>query len=394
MNRRFITWEILDKQEAKRPKGYRAEIEALILDRDERGFHLDTNDPRYGKLVLKYRNHPPASAPVTGGPAPCVHRGDFKRKVGCVDCSGKARIKSYACDVHGECTLAKKTAEVSAVCGGCKDYLDKLVAMPVPLYTDDGDAVNLNNHYRGRSCFLICGGPSFAGLDHEPLKRPGILTMGLNNSVRTFRPNLWTHVDGSDHFIRSIYLDPSITKFIAWPLRHQKVFDNNRWKWTDTTLSQVPNTFYYKRNACFIPGRFLHEDTICWGNSKENGGTRSVMLPAFRLLQTLGIKRIYLLGCDFSMDKDHTYHFDQDRANGSVSGNNATYRRLNDWFAQLRPRLEEAGITTFNCNSASRLEAFDHMAYSEAISNAMAEFDFIDVTTERTLGLYDRKKTP
>jgi hypothetical protein len=28
-------------------------------------------------------------------------------------------------------------------------------------------------------------------LDHGQLRQPGLLTMGLNNSVKTFRPNLW-----------------------------------------------------------------------------------------------------------------------------------------------------------------------------------------------------------
>jgi len=67
--------------------------------------------------------------------------------------------------------------------------------------------------YPGHSCFLLCGGPSFAGLDHGPLMQPGVLTIGVNNAVRSFRPQLWVGVDPPEHFIRSIWLDPTMMKF-------------------------------------------------------------------------------------------------------------------------------------------------------------------------------------
>src|SRR5690606_6482166 len=63
------------------------------------------------------------------------------------------------------------------------------------LFKIDGRDVSLRNQYKGATAFLVCGGPSFAEVDHSRLRQPGILTMGVNNSVKTFRPNLWVAVD-------------------------------------------------------------------------------------------------------------------------------------------------------------------------------------------------------
>src|SRR5574343_1479552 len=83
--------------------------------------------------------------------------------------------------------------------------------MPAPMFfTQDHHPLPLMDTYRGRSVFLVCGGPSLLTLDYARLKDPGIITMGLNNSPPTVRPNLWCSVDSPDHWIRSIWLDPTI----------------------------------------------------------------------------------------------------------------------------------------------------------------------------------------
>jgi len=88
---------------------------------------------------------------------------------------------------------------------------------PAPLlFTRDHHPLWLGDLYRGRSAFLIAGGPSFATLNHSLLRKPGVLTLGLNNSAKTFRPNLWVGVDEPDQFMRSVWLDPTILKFVPF----------------------------------------------------------------------------------------------------------------------------------------------------------------------------------
>lgn len=268
----------------------------------------------------------------------------------------------------------------------------KFLQPPPMLFSADHHPLWLGDMYRGRSAFLICGGPSFGQLNHDLLRQPGILTMGINNSVKTFRPNLWVSVDDPSHFIRSTWLDPTITKFVPICHANKRIFNNDAWRWTPWQVRDCPAVHYYKRNEHFQADQFLHEDTFNWGNHKNHGGGRSVMLVAVRLLFHLGIRRVYLLGADFKMDEKTRYHFEQSRSTSSIRGNMSTYQKLNGWFKELRPRFEREGFHVFNCNPDSHLTAFDHVPYEQAIGQALAEWGNIDVATERTAGLYDQEK--
>lgn len=262
---------------------------------------------------------------------------------------------------------------------------------PPMLFTQDHHPLWLGDIYRGRSVFLICSGPSFNELDHEKLKQPGIVTMGLNNSPRTFRPHMWCSVDSPDHWIRSIWLDPKIMKFVPISHASKTVFNSDKWAFMDTRVGDCPNVVYYKRNEHFQARQYLWEDCINWGNHKDHGGGRSVMLAAIRILFILGFRRVYLLGCDMNMTPEAKYHFQQERHKGSIKGNMETYEKLNRWFTELRPHFEKEFFFVFNCNPKSNLKAFDFVTYEDAISEALGHFDNVDVANERTLGLYDTK---
>lgn len=272
---------------------------------------------------------------------------------------------------------------------GYRKYKKNFVQPPPLLFTQDHHPLWLGDMYRGRSAFLIAGGPSFSKIDHTKLHSPGLLTMGLNNSAKTFRPNLWVSVDSPDHFIRSIWLDPTIQKFV--PICHASkfIFDSDAWQFMDIRVGDCPNVVYYKRNEHFQAKQFLWEDCINWGNHKKHGGGRSVMLAAIRILFILGIRQVYLLGVDFTMDQTQKYHFDQDRTSSSITGNNSAYEQLNSRFTELRPLFEEQNFHIYNCNPASGLKAFDFVTFEDAIREVRAEFGDIDVATERTKGLYD-----
>lgn len=51
----------------------------------------------------------------------CAHLGPELRRMECDSCSGRVELKVFACAVHGEATIAKKTEGI-ACCGTCKDY--------------------------------------------------------------------------------------------------------------------------------------------------------------------------------------------------------------------------------------------------------------------------------
>lgn len=255
----------------------------------------------------------------------------------------------------------------------------------------NGEAVP-GRHIRptvGGSIFLLCGGPSLKTLDLGKLCQPGIRTMAVNNAAKLFRPDYWTHVDAADHFIRSIFLDDRIVKFSPYNLRGGRLFDSDAWQWTDIKVQDCPNVYFYRRHTGFNAETFLYGNSICWGNEGKDGGARSVMLVAIRILYELGYRRVYLLGADFNMKTDYAYAFPQDRSDKSVSNNNYTYRALNERFKAARPHFEAAGFHVFNCNPDSGLKAFPYISFYEAVNEARLP---INVNAERTEGLYDRAK--
>lgn len=268
------------------------------------------------------------------------------------------------------------------------------------------EKISLKNQYINSKAFLILGGPSFGEfiasnnkiliggrfLTHrECLRYPGFITMSVNNSVKTFRPDLWTCVDPPNRFIKSIWLDPRIQKFIPECHKDKKIFDSEKWQLTNHIVKECPNTFFYYRNDKFNHETFLTEDTFNWGNHKDLGGGRSVMLVAIRMLYYLGIRTVYLLGCDFKMDANKGYHFDQDRSISSQNNNNSTYMKMQERFTKLRPIFEKENFYIFNCNPNSHLTAFPYIDFESALKLSVSNMPK-NIINERTEGLYERDK--
>jgi hypothetical protein len=246
------------------------------------------------------------------------------------------------------------------------------------------------NKFEGESAFLICSGPSFSKLDKTLLKKPGILTAGVNNSVFSFRPNLWFSADPTANFLKSIWLDPTISKYV--PLTHidEKIFNSETNEFLDKKVADCPNMNFFNLSVGFDPATYFKQSTICWGNNADQGGKRSVMLIAIRVLHYLGIKNIYLLGCDFKMDRENPYHFQQYRHASSIKSNMSTYEVLKSRFESLKPYMDADNFHIYNCNPESDLKVFPYIPYEDAISKATPKYFPVDVTKEPTDGLYDR----
>jgi hypothetical protein len=278
---------------------------------------------------------------------------------------------------------------------------------PVPFFfTRDRMPLHLIGQYRGRSAFMVCNGPSLSSgkFNLSLLKKPGVITIGINNGPKVVRPNMWCCVDDPQRFMKSIWLDPQIMKFVPHAHANKKLFDNENWKVLtkkqgdkekEVIVGDCPNIVYFHRNEKFMADRFLYEDTINWGNSGDNGGGRSVMLPTIRILHLLGFRTVFLIGADFKMSENYTYAFQEQRDKGAVKGNLSTYDKMQtEYFPKLKPFFEEAGFRIFNCNPESGLKVFDFVQYEDAINHCTKELG--DVENERTWGLYtkpeDREK--
>lgn len=241
--------------------------------------------------------------------------------------------------------------------------------------------LNLLDHFRGAHLFLILSGPSSKSLDLNKLNRRGVLTMGVNNSPAVFRPNLWSYVDPSKKFHQGIWFDPYILKLVPEKRFKDKIRVKNEkgeFVFTKERVTSVPNMVGYRRNAFFNPETWLSEDSVNWGNSlkssEANGHPRvlSVMLGALKQAYYLGIRRLYLIGCDFRMklDNPQNYAFPQTRTLDAIGSNNAAYYNIANLLKMLKPKFDEAGYEIFNCYEDSGLKVFPYMSFDEAVAHA------------------------
>jgi len=266
------------------------------------------------------------------------------------------------------------------------------------LFNWNGQAVDLSGLYRGHSAFFLGGGPSLRTLDLSPLSARGILTCAVNNVAAIFRPQLWVGADDPGNFADAIWRDPGILKFVPCGHFERSLVvreSDGSPRVSDERVADMPAVFGYHLNTSFRPESWLVEETVNWGNEGRtpdldgNTGGRSVMFAAMRLLHYLGVRRVYLLGCDFRMTFDQeNYAFQQARSRQSVQNNNNTYRILNCRFRHLKPYFDADGFEVFNCTEESQLVVFPRLPFADALRETTARIP------ERimTEGMYDRAK--
>lgn len=249
-------------------------------------------------------------------------------------------------------------------------------------FRENGMNVDMVDQYLGQSIFLVLNGSSLTHFDWDQLRRPGLCSFGVNNGAHQFRPHFWTCVDDPTRFMESIWRDPTITKFV--PMAH---FQKPIWDIPSDSLSRhkvrdFPNVIGFRRNEAFRSDQWLVEDTVNWGNHSRRGGGRSVMLAALRIIHLLGFRRVYLVGCDFAMDRQHRYWFPEDRSAKAISNNQRSYTLLAGYFDQLQPHFIDAGFLVYNTNRDSHLHSFPYLPLTEAIAQARID------TSGSTLGMY------
>ncbi len=262
----------------------------------------------------------------------------------------------------------------------------------------EGRSIDLAGIYRGNAGFLLGAGPSLSAVDLSKLMLRGVLLCAMNNVAAIVRPHLWVSVDDPGNFADVIWRDPAIIKFLPHEHMDQQLVarDANGGLFVSADrVAAMPAVFGYHRNERFDPSRWLYEETFNWGNRGNepdldgNTGGRSVMLVALRMLFYLGIRHVYLLGCDFRMALDQqNYAFPQARTRAAVHNNNNTFRILNHRLRHLKPHFDAAGFRVRNCTEGSELDAFPNVTLDEALSAVTAHMP----KTISTEGMYDRQQ--
>jgi hypothetical protein len=272
---------------------------------------------------------------------------------------------------------------------------------PLITYDAHGTVTNgLKNLWRGCAGFLVCGGPSINALPYHRLAERGICSLAVNNVAGKVPVRAMTFSDPPEKFDEAIFRDPAMMKLVPKPKltrgETRRKLDQDRFEYTGRNVRDYPNVWGYERRSWWTPESFLTDPAASNGNN--NKGVEKTKRPkilctmflGLRLMHFLGVRRVYLLGVDFWMDPalaqdgslSGNYAFDDARydgmadrqkareeALGVINGNNNIYRVANDMLIELRPYLDAAGFEVFNCNEWSRLQAFEHVPFDEALED-------------------------
>jgi hypothetical protein len=240
------------------------------------------------------------------------------------------------------------------------------------------------NMLAGGSAFLVCGGPSLKEISLNLLRRRGVFSLGVNNVAGYAPVDAFVCSDPPLKFHHGIFYDPKMMKFVPVPklggsrtLLKRKTQDSH-FVDANKRVNNCPNVWGVERRGWLqLDDTWFTEPSASWGNMKDgvNRGTglkktACTMLMGIRILQYLGARKIFLLGCDFHMRPTvgitDNYAFKEDRDKNAVCSNNDQYEIANEWLVALRPVFERWGFAVYNCNQHSHLRAFDYVPFEKA----------------------------
>ncbi len=290
-------------------------------------------------------------------------------------------------------------------CQSCEKFSCKQNLTSIDKKSPNDLLVNQNNQplllsdtWKDGHLFLTLSGPSLNKIPFEVLSERGIVTFAVNNAATIIRPTFWVYGDKGTKFHNVIWEDPGIMKFMpvkGWNPKHPHMVRVKRgdgtFEVTDKQGRFRPGVVGYQRNATFNPAEFLYEPTCNWGNSEKSAEKNglphilNIMFVVLRISFYLGFRNVYLLGCDFTMDDEQPYAFNELKNPKACASNNGTYLKLNHMLSLLKPYFDEAGFNVFNCTPKSGLRTFPQLSFKEAIHNAKQHLpSVID-----TIGWYD-----
>jgi len=201
--------------------------------------------------------------------------------------------------------------------------------------------------WKGRRCFIICGGPSLEGFNFGLLQNE--LTVGINKSFTEFSSTV------------NFCMDQRMYDSLTYPNRkdpknvmlHQKwnaytgikIFLKHKGKWS------FNSSVYLVKN---IQKQVLSMDVAKGIYSGNNSGFGGMMLAI-----ALGANPIYLLGCDMKIDhKKKKMHWHEGYSHQRFGSLEKSLPKFMETFQRFSSIIQKQGISVVNLNTDSALTCF------------------------------------
>ena len=192
--------------------------------------------------------------------------------------------------------------------------------------------------------YVCCPGPSLKFLNPEVLNKPNVLKVALNNAYPYVRPDVWFGMDDPRCYNRQIFWEPFI-KIMRGGYQDRQCEGRD--------LDECFNLYYAD---C---AEHANLETIFTTDEDINFLWRgNVVATAIHVILWMGIKKIYLLGCDLSLNKGAYYNENIKLSEQAKLTNSRLYKELVDFwrdFSELSPKY---GVEVVSCTADSRLNDF------------------------------------
>lgn len=271
------------------------------------------------------------------------------------------------------------------------------------------------------ACWLIGGGPSLHELPTDLIASSPVPKLATNLAgCGWLRPTFWTSYDPSVRFQTSIYLDPSVMKFVH-PRRAMDLVPE-----TTSKVCDSPNLCFFNPDPQRGFADFLspaHTGIVDWNDT---------FVQAIDILYRLGFRRIYLAGCEMIVhpgsewiaeaarrgvsydplmtlgefsrlceaaglsreDQEQLgtadqYHFDERKPLAAAINTDAHYFRVSQYLRLCRRAISLAGVELISVTPGSRLN--DYFPYETVEAVCEGERERIGFSeSESVRGYYTR----
>lgn len=252
---------------------------------------------------------------------------------------------------------------------------------------------DLNGLYASPSlgaCWIIGGGVSLREIPVDLIEKSPVPKFGVNLAGSgLIRPNFWTSYDPTARFHRSVYLDPSIIKFLH-PSRATDLIPESTYK-----VCEAPATLFFRRSRNNSFQHFIENDAETIPDWQDS------FLQIIHLAYKLGFRTLYLAGCELfikpspqqkqlalskkvtyqprellsdffsrceqaglsqaeleSHNNGNQYHFDESKSLKATILTDFHYFRVSQYLRLARLSLAQSGLNLISVTPESRLNDY------------------------------------
>ena len=222
--------------------------------------------------------------------------------------------------------------------------------------------VDLDNMFKGQTCFLLGGAPELK--EHaESLQKAKIVTMAMNNTATVVHPTMWIGADKAMNYSPSVLMDPSIMKFNYYNITNPSRLMSKPLG-TETLMRDLANMFW-------VCGESKMDFKLFWHKGRNFVWWKNVFLLAVQICYRLGFKDVFCVGTGFKISEDKQYAYDTKLTPDQVLYNQRVY---DGQIRQLRKILDgskDHGFKLFSSTQDSKLnDILEYVDVDAAIQHA------------------------